>query len=258
MAIFNFNDLSSLSDVELTVYRFVVNNPEKVAYMRVRDIAEQTHVANSSVMRFIHKLGFNSFPEFKAYLKNINQTVAPKKILTFANSNNFPADIENKLRLVADQLYQSDNIPILGTGNSASTVIYAARMLALLGLNAFPITDPFYPLNRQLENTSNNTIICFSVSGETTELIEQLNYCTKRSDNQVVAITSNSTSTIANISKYVLNYKEHKQRLFKYCDLSSQIPAMYIVEGLTEILIQKNQNLIRQKQDQEKERYFNH
>lgn len=39
MALFDFSDLSSLSDVELTVYRFVVNNPDKVAYMRVRDIA---------------------------------------------------------------------------------------------------------------------------------------------------------------------------------------------------------------------------
>src|SRR5699024_8985538 len=146
-------------------------------------------------MRFVHKIGFASFPEFKAYLKNINQTVAPQKALTFIDQQNFPNDIENKLRVVADQLYQSDNIPIMGTGNSASTAVYAARMLALLGFNAFPITDPFYPLNRQLENTSNNTIICFSVSGETTELIEQLNYCTKRSDNQVVAITSNPTST---------------------------------------------------------------
>lgn len=172
--------------------------------------------------------------------------------MTFINQQNFPNDIENKLRVVADQLYLSDNIPIIGTGNSTSTAVYAARMLALLGFNAFSITDPFYPLNRQLENTSNNTIICFSVSGETTELIEQLNYCTKRSDNQVVAITSNPTSTIANISKYVLNYQEHKQRLFKYCDLSSQIPAMYIVEGLVEILIGKNQDLIKQKQDQEK------
>ncbi|MDB6267564.1 MurR/RpiR family transcriptional regulator [Lactobacillus amylovorus] len=253
MAIFDFNNLSSLSDVELSVYRFVVNNPEKVAYMRVRDIAKKTHVANSSVMRFVHKIGFASFPEFKAYLKNINQTVTPQKALTFINQQNFPNDIENKLRVVADQLYLSDNIPIIGTGNSTSTAVYAARMLALLGFNAFSITDPFYPLNRQLENTSNNTIICFSVSGETTELIEQLNYCTKCSDNQVVAITSNPTSTIANISKYVLNYQEHKQRLFKYCDLSSQIPAMYIVEGLVEILIGKNQDLIKQKQDQEKE-----
>ena len=158
MAIFDFNNLSSLSDVELSVYRFVVNNPEKVAYMRVRDIAQKTHVANSSVMRFVHKIGFASFPEFKAYLKNINQTVAPQKALTFINQQNFPNDIENKLRVVADQLYLSDNIPIIGTGNSTSTAVYAARMLALLGFNAFSITDPFYPLNRQLENTSNNTI----------------------------------------------------------------------------------------------------
>lgn len=155
-------------------------------------------------------------------------------------------DIENKIRLVADLLYQSDNIPLIGIGNSASTAIYAARILALLGFNAFPIVDPFHPLNRQLENTSNNTIICFSVSGETEEIIEQLNYCTKQPDNQVVAITASPTSTIANISKYVLAYKEQNQRLFKYCDLSSQIPAMYIVEGLAQVLISKNPDLMKE------------
>ena len=33
MAIFDFNNLSSLSDVELSVYRFVVNNPEKYRFL---------------------------------------------------------------------------------------------------------------------------------------------------------------------------------------------------------------------------------
>lgn len=143
MAIFDFNNLSSLSDVELSVYRFVVNNPEKVAYMRVRDIAKKTHVANSSVMRFVHKIGFASFPEFKAYLKNINQTVAPQKALTFIDQQNFPNDIENKLRVVADQLYQSDNIPIMGTGNSASSskLLINGLLRNVLKFNGLAITD---------------------------------------------------------------------------------------------------------------------
>ena len=100
MAIFDFNNLSSLSDVELSVYRFVVNNPEKVAYMRVRDIAKKTHVANSSVMRFVHKIGFASFPEFKAYLKNINQTVAPQKAFLMILKTNCESLLINFINLI--------------------------------------------------------------------------------------------------------------------------------------------------------------
>ncbi len=70
MAFFGFKDLSSLSNVDMTIYSYVTQNNEKVAYMRVRDIAKNAHVSNSSVMRFVHKVGFSSFPEFKAFIKN--------------------------------------------------------------------------------------------------------------------------------------------------------------------------------------------
>ena len=70
MAFFGFKDLSSLSDVDMTIYSYVTQHQNEVIYMRVRDIAQNAHVSNSSVMRFIHKIGFSSFPAFKTYLKN--------------------------------------------------------------------------------------------------------------------------------------------------------------------------------------------
>lgn len=70
MAYFGFKNLSSLSNVDMTIYRYVTQHQEQVVYMRVRDIAKNAHVSNSSVMRFIHKIGFSSFPAFKAYIKS--------------------------------------------------------------------------------------------------------------------------------------------------------------------------------------------
>ena len=58
MAYFGFKNLSSLSNVDMTIYRYVTQHQEQVVYMRVRDIAKNAHVSNSSVMRFIHKIGF--------------------------------------------------------------------------------------------------------------------------------------------------------------------------------------------------------
>lgn len=237
MAYFGFKDLSSLSDVEMTIYRYVMENSDKVVYMRVRDIAENAHVANSSVMRFIHKLGFNSFPEFKAYFRNIedNDNDQPADF-SFVNESNFPSDIKSRINMVADLIYQSDNIITIGLGDSSFLAEYAARKMAALGYNSEAVVDPFYPLKSKLNNTSNTTIICFSVSGKTTEMIEMLNTFINDEDVTLVAVTGNSSSSIATMSRYVLSYIEPEYRIQSYYDMSSQVPVMYIVELLVHIL----------------------
>lgn len=237
MAYFGFKDLSSLSDIDLSIYRYVTQNSDKVIYMRVRDIAQNAHVSNSSVMRFIHKIGFNSFPEFKTYLKNENLTTKPEKTkFTYINETNFPKDIETKLMIIANLVFQSDNITTLGMGDSAFLAEYAARRMASLGFNTTPVTDPFYPLLAKLRNTTNNIIFCFSVSGETTELIELINDFVNDEDVKLVCITSNENSTIAKMSRYVLNYYEKTHHLNNNYDMSSQIPVMYIIERLDNLL----------------------
>ncbi len=37
--------------------------------MHVRDIATEAHAGSSSVMRLIHKMGFDSYIDFKGYIK---------------------------------------------------------------------------------------------------------------------------------------------------------------------------------------------
>lgn len=237
MAFFGFKDLSSLSSVDMTIYRYVTQNSSKVVYMRVRDIAQNAHVSNSSVMRFIHKIGFNSFPEFKAYLKNNDLASKPQEgKINYFNENNFPKDIINRLTMVANQVFQSDNITTLGMGESGFLAEYAARRMASLGFNTTAVTDPFYPLKAKLENTSNNILFCYSVSGETTELIELINEFVNDEDVTLVCVTSDETSPIAKMSRYVLSYSEKKHYLTNHYDLSSQVPVMYIIEGLDHIL----------------------
>ena len=48
MAFFGFKNLSSLSTVDMSIYRYIEQNSDKVIYMRVRDIAQNAHVSNSS------------------------------------------------------------------------------------------------------------------------------------------------------------------------------------------------------------------
>lgn len=243
MAFFGFKDLSSLSEVDMTIYRYVTNNMDKVIYMRVRDIAQNAHVSNSSVMRFIHKIGFNSFPDFKAYFRDTNNINSkPNNIIHFFNKGNFPSDIESQIRIIADFLFQCDNIVCFGIGSSSYIAGYAARKLASMGFNASSVTDPFYPLPTRLKNTTNSALIVFSVSGETTEVIEAINPFINNEDITMISITGNRTSTIARMSRYSLSYNEPEGRIEKYYDLSSQIPPMYIIEAIMNLMNERNKS----------------
>ena len=237
MAYFGFKNLSSLSNVDMTIYRYVTQHQEQVVYMRVRDIAKNAHVSNSSVMRFIHKIGFSSFPAFKAYIKSTpNIQESPTNSFHFINKSSFPDDIEEQVTVVADFLFQCDNIITFGIGNSGFIAAYAARKMANIGFNTMAITDSTYPIPNKLANTSNNAIICFSVSGETPELIEGLNPFVNNQDTAIISITGNKMSTISRMSKFSLSYQEPETRINKFYDLSSQIPAVYIAESITSLM----------------------
>lgn len=69
MTVFENLDMKNLSSVEQEIYRYLMNNIETVPYMGVREIADEAHVSSTSVFRFIQKLGFESYPEFRFLLR---------------------------------------------------------------------------------------------------------------------------------------------------------------------------------------------
>ncbi|AUI72400.1 MurR/RpiR family transcriptional regulator [Companilactobacillus alimentarius] len=247
MAFFGFKDIDKLSEVDMAIYRYIVDHDEQVPLMRVRDMAKGAHVSNSSVMRFIHKIGYNSFPEFKVSFKNENQDLmrSQQNILNIFTRDAFPHDIEKTIKLVAHLMLDADNIVFFGMGGSGAIAEYGARQAASLGFNSFAVKDPFYPLIAQLQNTSNNVIITLSVSGKTSEIVETLNNFVNSPDTILISVTGNIESPVARIGRYALTYNVPETRIHKYYDLTSQVPCVYIVDGL--LMELHNQDIERQK-----------
>jgi len=237
MGFFGFKNFDQLTETELTIYRFVANDIEKTAYMRVRDIAKEAHVSNTSVMRFVHKLGFNSFTEFKVSLHSAKLDQQKEQSdqslsLHFITKENFPQDIYEKLMVVADKIINADMVIYVGMGSSAALAEYASRQTAAIGINSFCIKDPFYPLSAQLQNTTNNVLITFSVSGRTPEIIGLLNDFVNNIDNTLVSITGNLESSLAKMCHYNLSYKTNEERIHHFYDMTTQVPATYLIENL--------------------------
>ncbi|MBD3948754.1 MurR/RpiR family transcriptional regulator [Tuanshanicoccus lijuaniae] len=237
MSFFGKIDFNSLSDTEKVLYHYMSSNIEKIPYMRIREVATESHTSASSVMRFIRKLGFGSYAEFKLSAK----TQQPSN-LSVLNSENlispgtFASNTEFVLQQIAEKMLEAENVIFYGIGASGTICEYAARRFATLGINSFALIDNTYPVIAKLRNTTDNMIVILSISGATNEINEIVNGFRNLPDFTIVSITSNASSQLALMSDYVLDYHVEQWRINLYEDLTSQIPAMFLIEALSKTL----------------------
>ena len=66
---FGVDQVKALNDLEMLVYGYVMKYPEKVRYMRIRELASEAHVSTSTILRFCKKMGCGGYTEFKLQLK---------------------------------------------------------------------------------------------------------------------------------------------------------------------------------------------
>lgn len=241
MSVFDKQDVNSFSSVEVEIYKYIVNNLDKVIFMRVRDIALNANVSSTSVFRFIKKLGFSSFPEFKLYLKSnlsnkTNQETTTALTLSQRMSDltarNFHPDIEYQLEQAAKKILDADCILFLGMGASGSIADYASRKFANLDYFSLVIQDLTYPISSILKENLNSIVISLSVSGETKELTEAVAGIQKKSNVFTYGITAGKNSSLSRVCDYPIEYVIEEERKNIFFDLSSQMPVVLILETI--------------------------
>lgn len=239
MSFFGKLDFNELSETDRAIYHYMSSQGDKIPYMRVREIANESHTSASSVMRFIRKLGYESFTEFRTQFKvpsvEKNALLSSMDIL---QADNFPRDIESKIRQVAERMIECENIIFFGIGASGSICEYAARRFATIGYNSYALIDSTYPIFSKLKHTTDNVLVVLSVTGTTTEIVELVNGFRNNPDFTTVAITSNANSTLARMTDFILDYSVTVTRINQYEDMTSQIPCLFLIETLSEALQQ--------------------
>lgn len=232
--------INSFSLVEQDIYRFIFSHLEEIPYMRVRDISQGAEVSSTSVFRFIKKLGYNSFPEFKFHMKQSLQERKGKKqgVISIEESlkqlslERFHPDIEYQIKRLAQDVGESDFILFVGMGASGAIGEYIARKIANLGYGCINLPEITYPIYSLLQKGRKNLLVFLSISGETPEVIEVLlgvdsSRCFKK-----YCVTQNKDSSLARLCDYSLEYNVKEERKNFFFDLTTQIPAVLILECL--------------------------
>jgi DNA-binding MurR/RpiR family transcriptional regulator len=57
-----------ITNSEKNIAEFILNNPEEIYNLTIKELAQKTNVTIPTVFRFAQRLGFNGFKDFKVEL----------------------------------------------------------------------------------------------------------------------------------------------------------------------------------------------
>lgn len=238
---FNHINELNLTPSESAIMNFFLVNAESLQYMSVRDVAAKCHVAPSTVIRLVKKLKYANFSEMKvAIMKEhkklgLEESDIYRELSEVISPQIFSDNFLKLAETVAQRLIASSTIYCVGLGNSAIIAEYAARLFNVVGCNAYSTNEAWSPM--LASQKEDDTIICFSISGETRELIDMCARISK-SRRTIVAITNGWHNTLIDYSNLNLSYYSKKQSIVAGIDFTSQIPALFISELLAKIIYQ--------------------
>ena len=233
---FSSSEIQSLNELEMLVYRYIVEHPNTIPFMRIRELAAAAHVSTTTVLHFCKKVGCDGYAQFKWKLKEQAGTEQE------AHLPDSLSDLQNFLRQVgtpeydaaldeaAGMIARAERVFLVGIGNSGSMAEYGARYFSNLGKFSLCVKDPFYPITV----TPNTTItaIILSVSGETQQVLHLARQLKEKNAN-LIAITCSGQSSAAKLADVALPCYSSVHRLTsENYDLSSQMPVVYLLESL--------------------------
>lgn len=234
---FPYQKVHELNRLELIVYKYIIGHTKEVQNMTIREMADAAHVSTTTILRFLKKMDYSGFSEFKFALKqSLKQSAKSQQDPSMEPIKNFfqlVADEEpfdDKINQAADMINASDLVLFFGVGNSGRIAQYGASILSSYGVYSLPILDPFQPEPFSDRDFSKTLLILVSISGETDQVLEQARYY-KKNGAETIALTANSYSVLNQITDFSISYDTPQNRK-GHINVTTQVPIVYTLEQI--------------------------
>ncbi|WP_125566698.1 MurR/RpiR family transcriptional regulator [Companilactobacillus insicii] len=235
---FPYQKVHDLNKLELIVYKYIVGHLKEVENLTIRDLAAQTQVSTTTILRFLKKMDYGGFSEFKFALRqNQNQPIREFNDSSVEPIQNFfrviakEGTFEEKINRAAQMINAADLILFFGIGNSGRIAQYGSSLLSSYGIYSLPIVDPFQPKPLADHDFSKTLLITVSISGETKSSLQQTKYY-KKNGAATIALTANSYSTLNQIVDFPISYDIPQIRNGQI-NVTTQVPILYILEQIS-------------------------
>lgn len=232
---FNEEKIKNFSTTDMRIYNYILKHSIQFPYMSIRELADEIPTSTASIMRFVKKMGYDSFPELKYAYKKEEKEVS----LHMVNDLDETIDCLKKFNTpyyqdlfkeVAYILGNANMIIFDGMGDSAKIAEYAARRFSINGFFSAALTDPY---QRVSMDGTDIVVVILSVSGNTPELIRKANGY-KAAGSTLITITASDDNTLTKMSDHNISYYVNDVRT-EEMSRTTQVPALSIIEILSNI-----------------------
>lgn len=226
----------------------LLNQPEDFLTKSAQELGELTDTSAASVIRFCKQIGYKGLKEFQIDLaQNLpEKTEQADQINMIVNKHDQPEVIMNKLRLSLTQNFEElVKLIDLKSLKKAINLINNAQTIYLEGIAAssFAAKDLFYKLirsgrrvyynddthlalERAYYTTKKDVMICFSYSGQTTELLLAAKQAHKNKT-PIIAVTREDKSPLTELASYIPALPDN-ENLLRVSAIDSTFAEMFV------------------------------
>ncbi len=244
----------SFNNAFLNVANFILNNRAELKYLRVKQLSEKCNVSEATITRFIKKIGFSSFHNFKMAIAQIETVTKgePKESLIIGDieedddiktivskiKNEFVSTIDDtidnldlrEIEQAIDVILRAKTISYYCTGNSSVAAKHAFLRFYRAGISSRIYTDPAEMGVSASLLGPNDVAIGISYSGKTEVVVKSLEIA-KQNGATIIAITGPNNSPMIKLADIKLTTRIEELDDFQISSFSrlSQIVIMDII-----------------------------
>lgn len=248
---------------EAAIATAVLNDPIRVAQMKISDLAEYSETSVASIVRFSKAMGFKGYPDFRMALvsevsrlglsNKINQELdsgitvedSPAEIIRKISTSDALAiqttaerlDVESFTRAVASW-DKAKMIGIFGLVSSGYVALDLQLKLNRQGKNAIAWSDAHTALTSVSMLKPGDCLVAISHSGTTLDVVDVMQEFKNRGIT-VILITNSLRSTATNLADIVL-HTSARETTFRSGATASRIAQLTVVDCLCVALAQRN------------------
>lgn len=209
---------------------YIIDNPEASKNITIKDLAGECQVAESTITRFVHEIGFKNFQELKISIaehlsamlistKSINDKHVYEGINRYDDSNTIAdkifyrnvqtlEDTKNilnidQINLAVDFIENADLLIFSCLGSSYVAAQEAVIRFSRAGKKCILFRDESSQLISSAITGEKDVVIGISNSGQSTAVIQSLQ-AAKKNDAKTIAITSYEESPIVRLADVCL------------------------------------------------------
>jgi DNA-binding MurR/RpiR family transcriptional regulator len=236
-------------EVEKKISDFIMAQPWKIVNMTVAELARKIGVADSSIIRFCQRLGFDGFTQLKInlagslrkpeelILEDIKHNDSPFEITSKVFSSSIRALTEtinmlNKKMFsdAVDVISEAKRIEFYGVGTSASLAEDVYYRFMRIGLPTYASTDSHIMRISASMLDGNCAAVGISHTGRTKDTVRALEIAHSKGA-KTICITSYMKSPIIEVSDIPLITSTSETKLLKEA-VSSRIAHIALLDGL--------------------------